>query len=153
MAGTEKAEDNLRRELDKSLATVLATREAGDLYFIGSEILTGVTVFLLTRFAEAYVERLGLKALAEKCADASLSLISAIREKLMAQELVIECRQQVADAMDAIRRPGYSSEVEVEVKRLLARALLEAGAIRSQAQDTAERVASAFRIGIEDTRS
>ena len=59
-------------KLDKALATVLVTTSADQRYFIGEALLTGASLYLFSRYAGVYLDRLGFKAVAERLADSTL---------------------------------------------------------------------------------
>jgi hypothetical protein len=147
------AETSLSKRLDKPLATVLATKTPGDLYFIGEGLIGLIALFLLNRFAGAYVDKLGLKALAEATAKATRSLLADIRHKHTNEKTITISRRNLAQAIQAVRDHGRDKPVELEVIQILIIELVNAGAIRSQAGNTAEEVAKAFVEELSDANN
>jgi hypothetical protein len=133
----------VRKNLDRPLATIIATEHPEDRYFIGEALLTATVLFLLNRYAGAYVDRLGLKPLAESHADKTKSFLQLIRAKTVTPADILAQERLLEEALTAIRKFGVLPENEAEAIQMLTNELIVFGAIRGQASDTAVQVAKA----------
>lgn len=133
-----------RARLDQALATVIATGDPDDRYFIGEAILGGVAYFILERYAGIYLDEFGAKDAAKRLAEYSKDLLARIRNKT---NLSIEGGDDTAlfDAWRIIRDRGMSETLDRTVEDALAIELIELGSGRAQAQGTAAEVTAVFR--------
>src|SRR5260370_39437758 len=81
MSDASNAVTQLSGRMDKALATVLVTPSAEDRYFIGEALLGAAVLFVLNRYAVAYLDKLGLKPLAEQHAEATRGFRDRVRAK------------------------------------------------------------------------
>ena len=121
MSDAAQATELLSKRLDKALATVVATKSPEDRYFIGEAILAGVVVFVLNRYAGAYVDRLGLKPLAEGHADATLAFLEKVRSKSATAADQEKQEAELQAALTAIKSHGVSSEAEQAAEKTWSR--------------------------------
>lgn len=134
--------------MDKALATVLATPSAEDRYFIGEALLGATVLFVLNRYTGAYLDRLGLKPLAEQHAEATLGFLDRIRTKSVTPADSERQEQRLQEALAAIRVQGASGDAERVAEEALARALVESGAMGAQARDLAREVTIIVQISV-----
>ncbi|PNG24759.1 hypothetical protein CR492_16775 [Methylocella silvestris] len=126
--------------MDKALATVLATPSAEDRYFIGEALFIGTVLFVLNRYAGAYLDELGIKPLAKQHADATRDYLAKIRAKKIEPSDGEAQQKQLQLALTAIEERGASPEAARAAEETLAKVLVDAGAINAQARETAHEV-------------
>jgi hypothetical protein len=148
MTAAQEAAQRVQRKLDKALATTLATQQAEDRYFIGEAILTAITFFLLNRYAGAYVDRLGLKPLAESHADKTKAYLDRIRAKEIAPSDTFEQEQLLQESILTIRKLGWEQDAEQAANRALILELTQAGALRAQATATVAELSAALNEAV-----
>jgi hypothetical protein len=146
MSDASEAVEHLSGRMDKALATVLASPSAEERYFIGEALLAAAAVFVLNRYAGAYLDKLGLKPLAEQHAEATRGFLDKIRTKTITPADREKQEVQLQQALTAMRAHGVSAEAERAAERTLVGVLVDAGAINVQAQDTAHEVAVIVQV-------
>ncbi len=148
MTAGQEAAQRVQRNLDKALATTLATQQAEDRYFIGEALLAAITLFLLNRYAGAYVDKLGLKPLAESHAEKTKAYLGRIRAKEIAPSDTVDQEQLLQEAILTVRKLGRQQNAEEAANQALVLELTQAGALRAQATTTVASVAAAFNEAV-----
>ncbi len=149
--GATKAFTEANRGMDKAIATVLAAKSPEDRYFLGEALLAGVVLFVLNRYAGTYVDRLGLKSLAEAHADATRDFLKAIKNKKVSEADREKQLALLGEALKEIKARGPSPEAEDDAKKVIIQELVTAGAIEAQAEATAELMVKAIRDALTST--
>jgi hypothetical protein len=149
--GATKAFNEAKNGMDKAIATVLAAKSPEDRYFLGEALLAGVVLFVLNRYAGAYVDRLGLKSLAEAHADATRDFLKAIKDKEVSDADQEKQLALLGEALKEIKARGPSPEAEGEAKKVIIQELVKAGAIEAQAEATADLMVEAIRDALTST--
>jgi hypothetical protein len=136
-----------RPRLDQALATVIATGDPQDRYFIGEAILTGVVYFILQRYAGIYLDELGAKDAAKRLAERTKDLLAHVRNKAS-----VSTEQGddavLFDAWEIIRARGMSEALDRTVENALALELIELGSGRLQARATVVEITAVFRFSM-----
>jgi hypothetical protein len=146
-----KAFGEVQSGMDKAMATVLAAKSADDRYFLGEVLLAGVVYFVLNRYAGTYVDRLGLKGLAEAHADATQEFLKSIKDKKVTDADQDKQLALLSEALKEIKARGPSPQAEAEAKKVIIQELVQAGAIEAQAEATAELMVKAVRDALGST--
>jgi hypothetical protein len=141
--------EQYRSKVDLALATVLATTDADTRYFIGEATLGAIIMFLLNRYAGAYLDELGLKDAAKRHADATKELVSRIRSKSLRSTEQTDQEKIFSEAWEVLQVRGMSIENDRRAENALVRDLVELGAGREQARSTAAEVTATFRSNMD----
>lgn len=151
MTEASKAVEQLAGRIDKALVTVLATKSADERRFIFEAAIGFVAGLILNRYAGAYLDKLGLKALAENHAEATLAALEHLRGNSPLTPADQEQQlTQLQQALQEMRAHGASAEAEKAAAEAIEQMLIEAGAMRAQAQETAREVTVIMRAAVQN---
>ena len=148
MRDVQSAIESLKARFDKSLATILVTERPDDRYFIEEALLVGATLFVLNRYAGAYLDGLGLKSLAEAHGKATCDFLRKLRSKGVQSDDYEEQRLLFQQAVDLIREKGGTEEADQSARLSLTIELIQSGALEFQAADAVVQVSTAVRSAV-----
>jgi hypothetical protein len=132
--------EDLASEIDRPLATVVATDGSEMRYFIGEAVLTSVVLYILNNYLTSYIDALGLKDLATRHAAATKEFLTRIRSKSVTLANQMEQNAMLDESREILNSHGMSPEIDKLTEQAVADDLIKLGAGRAQARDTALRV-------------
>jgi hypothetical protein len=139
--------EDLASEIDRALATVVATERSEMRYFIGESVLISVVLYILNKYLSSYIDALGLKDLATQHATATTEFLKRIRSKSVTAANQTEQNAILDESRKILKSHGMSSEIDKLAEQAVVDDLIELGAGRAQARDTALRVTTVLRSG------
>jgi len=137
--------EDLASEIDRALATVVATDGSEMRYFIGESALTSVVLYILNKYLGSYLDALGLKDLAVRHAAATKEFLTRIRSKTVTPANQTEQDAILDESRKILKSYGMSSELDKLAEQAVVDDLIKLGAGRAQARDTALRVTTILR--------
>ena len=137
--------EDLASEIDRPLATVVATDGSEMRYFIGEAVLTSVVIYILNKYLSSYIDALGLKDLATRHADATTEFLTRIRSNSVTAANQMEQNAILDESRKILKNHGMSPEIDKLAEQAVVDDLIKLGASRAQARDTALRVTIILR--------
>jgi hypothetical protein len=137
--------EDLASEIDRPLATVVATDGSEMRYFIGEAVLTSVVLYILNKYLSSYIDALGLKDLATRHAAGTKEFLTRIRSKSVTPANQMEQNAILDESRKILKSHGMSPEIDKLAEQAVVDDLIKLGAGRAQARDTALRVTIILR--------
>lgn len=129
-----------RQAVDRPTLTALVSQDAREKPFILESLAVGVAVYLLQRYAGAYLKGLGLDELAERVGRDTRAFLKRLRSGTPSEPDLEADKKRLAEALDAIADAGSDSEAASAAKKALVDDLSEAGVPDARAAAVAEAI-------------
>ncbi len=133
--------ESLAQQLDKATATLLVSEE-GERRFIAESAVAAVALYLLKKYADIYLKSAGFEEMAKRHGEKTRAFLKKLRSGPEASDTA-EAQHDLDAALNAIRTQPPSESARVAALDAVVEEYLEAGAVRSQAEREAKKVAAA----------
>jgi hypothetical protein len=131
----------LGTKLDKAAATLLVS-DKGDRHLLAETVLAGIALFLLKKYADGFLKGLGLEDLAKKHGEKTVEFLRRLRAGPDAHETET-ARQDLDVTLEEVRAHAPTDRARAIALEVTVQIYLDAGAVRSQAEREALKVAAA----------
>jgi len=137
------AVDSLATRLDKPLATLIVSQDEGTKRFIGEALLAGAALYLLKRYVDKYLEGIGFDEIAKQHGRTTATLLQNLRSGSVGQQDLQTAKADLQKSVTLARSKPIDGIAKSSASTVVVEMMVDAGALRGQANDEAAKVAEA----------
>ena len=145
--------DSLARKLDRPVATLVVSNDDAVRRFILEALIAAAATYLLKRYGDNYLKGLGFDAMAEEHGRRTRAFFEKLRAGEADEAEINAARADLDAEIGQARGQAGSPHLREAARAELVEMLVEAGAIRAQAEDVAAMVERHFIAALDGSNA